>query len=143
MKELFLIVQNYIDFNEICNNIINKNFFTQLYSYNLNIKSNSFHFLGKPLVLNEYYLNILDKHRQIHSFNEKTVYLSQLKEINGEIYRYLYQRVKFIGIINNIINGTENFYPNESIHEFKSNIGVINILINNLIESSINLRKLL
>jgi hypothetical protein len=143
IRELFLTIQNYIDFNEISNNIINKNFFIQFYPTNFSIKSSDFTFLGKPLVFNEYYLKLLEEHKQISSFNEKTVYYSQLKEVNGELYRYMYQRVKFIGIINNITNGTENFYPNESIYEFRSNIGLLNILINNLLKSSVNLRKLL
>lgn len=143
IKELFLTLQNYIDFNEIGSYIINKNFFIQLYSTNLSTKSISLPFLGDPIIFNEYHVKILEEHKQISSFDEKTIYSLQLRQVNGELYRYTYQRVKFLGIINNIKNGTENFYPNESIHEFTSNIGLLNILINNFIESSINIRKLL
>lgn len=146
--EFYFNTLNYIDFNEICSCIINKKFFLQFYPTNyyfININKPLLPFLGKPLVFNEYLLNILEAHKQFRAsvLDEKTTYLLQYKDINTELYRYTFQREKFLGIIKNILKGTENFYPDESIHEFETNIELINILISNLLESSNNISKFL
>lgn len=146
--EFYFNALNYVNFNDICSCIINKKFFMQFYPtdyYCININKPILSFLGKPLVFNDYYLNILEAHKELRVsiLDEKTTYLLQYKDVNAELYRYTFQREKFLGIINNILNGTENFYPDESIYEFNSNIGIINVLISNLLESSNNISKLL
>jgi len=65
----------------------------------------------------------------------------ELKIVNTELFRYTYQRDKFLGIIQNIAQGTENFYPDEAIVEFRVDIDLINAIINGLKESSGNIMK--
>jgi len=143
--ELYFNTFIYINFNDICSCIINKKFFMKFYPtdyYGININKL---ISDKSIIFNEYHLNILKAHNELRASipDKKITFLLQYKDINFELFCYTSQRKKFLDIIKNISNGTENFYPYESIHEFKINIGVINVLISNLLESSNNLNKFL
>lgn len=55
-----------------------------------------------------------------------------LSKIMKELYSYTLQKEKFLNIIDNINKGTENFYPPNSITEFKEDIILIDSLIKEL-----------
>lgn len=63
----------------------------------------------------------------------------QLASILEQLNSYELQWIKFSNIIWNIENGTENFYPPESISEFETNLKVIECLVENLRSSADNL----
>lgn len=78
-------------------------------------------------------LNIPPINRSLPPLNE------QLDSILEQLISYEVQWIKFSNIILNIENGTENFYPPESISEFKTNLKVIECLVENLRSSADNL----
>lgn len=64
-----------------------------------------------------------------------------IKMTGANLHKYAFQREKFLNIIIAIQNNTEIFYPYESITEFKSNIGLIDILIQQLKTNMSNYSK--
>jgi len=71
--------------------------------------------------------------------NKIIILQNQLDNITNQIDLYNIQYNKFENIIYNIENNTENFYPSNSITEFKTNLIVIDCLVDNLKSSAKNI----